>query len=470
MPKKFEDCLNEVKKSLRKQHPDWSDEKISDVAYGTCVETTGLSPNEDERMSKNDKITWSSSVSVHESYETALSTLKRPNVRSIYGLKESNIDMLNENIDGSVSDDTHFYIVGEAIHPVTTLNYNTYLAQELEVAAETLTKCPVMVDHGKSSHDVVGKVLVSAWESNTSIDGAVSYIARVRKSHPVAEAIQVGDIDTVSIGAIADMVECSVCGEDMIYCPHRPGLRYERDGEEEIIAKAIGRGLTFRELSITPFPADTRASARLSASSLDSALTILVESSEFKQPLQKAGDKQTMSEDKNEELALAEEVRSRDAKIEQLRIEKEKADKELAEFQEREKADLVGRAFELEVKANISKSEDEKVRKTELNVMSVDVLRSKIEDAKRFVTQMEKLEPPKSQAVVVGTEEEENHDPLVYSRNAVKAGLREALGGMRTSEYARKTVIRDSLSQYNPNNSEYKRLLKENVIKLRRNE
>jgi chromosome condensin MukBEF ATPase and DNA-binding subunit MukB len=178
-----------------------------------------------------------------------------------------------------------------------------------------------------------------------------------------------------------------------------------------------------------------------------------------------------MSEDKSEELALAEEVRARNAEIEQLQKEKEEAAKLLAEFQEREKADLVGRAFELEVQASISKSEDEKVRKTELSAMSAEVLRVKIEDLKRVVEQMAKFEPaPKSQAVVVGTEEEEPQKPLTYRREVIKAGLREALGGMVTSERAKKVVMRDAMSTQNPNHPAYRQLVKENIAKLGRNE
>jgi hypothetical protein len=475
MPAKLDRCIERVKKQVRKEHPEWSDDRVNDYAYGACVKATGLHPSDDsevttlafEEANSDQSFKWSSKIVTHESFDSALATMKRPEVTAIYGLQEAQLDILNETGLDVKENDTHFFIVGEAIHPVTTSNMHTYLAEELEAAASTLAGCPIMVDHGKGSLDNAGKVLVSAWERRAGLDSTVSYVARVRKSHPVAEAVKVGDIDTVSVSAFAEKIECSICGEDMRYCPHHIGQTYEYDGEDTV-ATALGRGLEFRELSITPFPADPRASAWVKNDSMFSAIAMLVESSEYKAQPQKVGVITNMSEDKSEELALAEENRKLQAEKEQLQKETEEARQMVEAFQKREKAALVDRAFELEVKANLSRSEDEKVRKTELNALSVEVLKSKIEDMKRFSSVLE-LSEPKSKAVVAEAPEEkkeEEKSPLTYTREQVKAGLRVALGNLRTSEKAKVVTRQMALDSQNPNSSEYRALLKGNMEKI----
>ena len=417
---------------------------------------------------KDETMKWTSSITIHESFESAVSTLKRPAVKTLYGLDEARFDFLEESTKDT---ETHFYVVGDAIHPVTTANLHTYLPEELEMSAPSLAGRPVMVDHAKKSENVAGKVLVTAWEERAGLDSTISYIARIRKTHPVAEAVRVGDISTVSIGATAEKIECSVCGTDMRTCTHHIGKTYEMDGEN-VLATAIGRGLTFRELSITPFPADPGASAHMTHSSMFSAMEMLVESSEYKTQLQKAGMK-TMSEDNHEELALAEELRALKAEKEQLHKEQEESHKEIESFREREKTALVDRVFEMEVAANISKSEDERVRKTELKVLSTEVLQAKIGDLKRFSSVLEKIEPPRSKAVVAEqiVDKKSEVKPLTYSREEIKSGLRQALGGMKSSESAQKTVRRWALDSQNPHYQEYQNLVKSNVTKaLGRNE
>ena len=180
-----------------------------------------------------------------------------------------------------------------------------------------------------------------------------------------------------------------------------------------------------------------------------------------------------MSEDNHEELALAEENRVLKAEKEQLHKDKEDADKEIELFREREKTALVDRVFEMEVVANISKSEDEKVRKAELKAKSTEVLQAKIDDLKKFSSVLEKIEPPRSKAVVAEepAKKESKIPPLTYTREEIKAGLRQALGGMKSSDGAKKTVRRWALDSQNPHYQEYQVLVKGNVKKaLGRNE
>ena len=51
MPAKYLKCISSTKKSLKKQHPNWSSEKIKSAAYAICTEQfkkehNGMTPNE----------------------------------------------------------------------------------------------------------------------------------------------------------------------------------------------------------------------------------------------------------------------------------------------------------------------------------------------------------------------------------------------------------------------------------------
>ena len=37
MPQEFDNLVNTIKKSLRKAHPEWDEERISSAAYGTAT-------------------------------------------------------------------------------------------------------------------------------------------------------------------------------------------------------------------------------------------------------------------------------------------------------------------------------------------------------------------------------------------------------------------------------------------------
>lgn len=475
MPEKLERCVTELKKQLRKDHPDWDAEKIEQVAYATCVKSTGQHTSDEESEAESvtelKKLSWTSKVTVYESFDTALNNVvKKDGVRVVHGLEEARLESLREaDIDGVKGSEKHFYIVGDAIHAVTTANMHTYLADELEIATETLSGRPVMVDHSKGSLDNAGKVMVTTWESRSGLDSAITYIARIRKSHPVAEAVELGDIDSVSIGATADKIECSVCGEDMLQCPHHIGKSYEVNDGESVLATAIGRGLVFRELSITPFPADARASAYATNNSLYAAVETLVESSENKHKLQKAGATKKMSEDNNGELALARELETTRAQLEQLKTEKEGALNEVNAFREEKKAGLVDRVFEMEVNANIKESKDEMVRIAELKALSAENLQARVDTLKSVIANMEKIVPA-SKAIVTDEPseviEKPVRDPLIYTANEVKAGVRHFMG-MRTSPSAQFTVRKWAVDASNPMVSEYKTLISSNSAKLR---
>jgi len=416
---------------------------------------------------------WTSRVIAHSSFNEAFAAIKKPDTKVVYGLQEAQMLLMNE---AEIEDEskTHFYIVGNAINATTTQNLHKYLAEELEVSAETLTGKPVMVDHAKGSLNNAGKVLVTSWESHGVHDGAITYVARIRKSHPVAEAVALGDIDTVSVGAIATSIECSVCGDDMYTCSHRLGKTYEVE-DKQVLATAIGRGLKFRELSITPFPADEHASAYVTTDSISTAMNVWIESSESKPKL--FGEKTKMSEDHKDESVQSEEFKRKEKELEeriaQLTKENTEKAKVNAELRSNEVNDLVDQVIGIGISANLYESDDIDTIKESLRELSAQTLREKLSDYKRVLKLMDKPIDVKSTAVVEEKviEQTPKKSPLTYTKKEMKGGLREVMGNLRTSPYAEKIMQgKIAFDTYNPMRDEYVEIFTENSRNARRNE
>jgi len=154
----------------------------------------------------------------------------------------------------------------EAIHAITTGNYNTYLSKELRgdfekhtgVYSWTYPYCkPVLTHHNSSDGEPIGRVIEAEYKE-TSLAGPPVILLTVEISDKDAiEKIQDGRYQTVSIGGYAEHAFCSICGHDWIedgWGEHWPGHKY--DGE---IARLEMTGLTFIEVSFVNVPADSYA-------------------------------------------------------------------------------------------------------------------------------------------------------------------------------------------------------------------
>ena len=250
---------------------------------------------------------------------------------------------------------THILIAGTAINSGTTMNLNTYLRPELEKAAPSLSGKPIQLDHSHLSEDNIGKVLASSYDSD---NGKIKYIGRIRENHAVSPAVSSGDIDTVSVGGFADDVKCNICGESKLpdsagrlACTHRVGRIYE--GKQ---ATAIGIDINFIELSVTPIPADPRASAGvMTHDSMQSAIAALAESY--------YGADSSMSEESDQSAALME----KDTKIEELQST-------IKASNDREVSRLAEGIAEAEVQLGVTAPKDKSDRVTSLKGKSIETL------------------------------------------------------------------------------------------------
>ena len=163
-------------------------------------------------------------------------------------------------------DDEVLVVTIEAIHALTTENYNTYLASELRGNIEERTGVyswtypynkPVLTHHNSRRGERVGRVVEAEFtENSTTGKPAIVLTVEILEENAV-DKVKDGRYETVSIGGRAEIAECSICGQDWIsegWCEHWPGEEY--DGE---VCTIKLRNLTFVEVSFVNVPADSYA-------------------------------------------------------------------------------------------------------------------------------------------------------------------------------------------------------------------
>lgn len=154
----------------------------------------------------------------------------------------------------------------EAIHALTTGNYNTYTAKELMGSAEKNTGVhswtypynkPVLTHHNTRSGEPIGRVIKAEYrEISTAGPPAIVLTAEITDKDAV-EKIKDGRYHTVSVGGRAEHAHCSICNTDWMtdgWCEHWPGEKY--DGKT---ATLILKDITFLEVSFVNTPADSYA-------------------------------------------------------------------------------------------------------------------------------------------------------------------------------------------------------------------
>lgn len=338
----------------------------------------------------------------------------------------------------SVVETPHIFIRGTAIGEGVTRNLNEYLATELQSAAPTLADVPLQIDHGVKVSDNAGRVLVASFDPTSK---SIEYIARLRRSKTDAfEAVQHGDIDSVSIGARVNNVLCNICGESKLHgsCQHVVGREYE--GE---IATRIGVGLEFFELSITPFGAYQGANVAgvISQNSinLDDALASFTESWR-----NKFGEKPKMSEQANDHAAEVELTEAQD----KLKAVEESN----TALTERVKQTLARTVADAEVEMGQRKQDDQKTRVESLKSKSVDALEllSETTSERLVIFRRDQHAGSRSQGIV--SEDDEELDPTEVSTEELKDFLRkEWMGWPAPSESAKERVKAWRRNTYNPN-------------------
>ena len=144
------------------------------------------------------------------------------------------VQNLSFNFQVPISESAHvegdFIINGTAINETITSNNHKFIAEELRPAAETLTGCPLLVDHENKVENIKGRVLKGMFNEQ---DRKIDFRAKVMDK-TCQEMIKDGRLNSVSVGATVE--DC-----------------------EEAEGCLIPRGIKFKELSLVAVPADSNA-------------------------------------------------------------------------------------------------------------------------------------------------------------------------------------------------------------------
>jgi hypothetical protein len=131
------------------------------------------------------------------------------------------------------------------------LNGLIYPIETIKQYASSLSGYPMVIDHESTIANTVGKVK-NAYEKN----GDLLYDADINEEHPsgIAKMLERKDVNSVSIMAKSNNIECNICNEAFGLCPHQPLQKY--DGK---VAAGIVHHLSWKHLSFVLDPADPYA-------------------------------------------------------------------------------------------------------------------------------------------------------------------------------------------------------------------
>ena len=121
----------------------------------------------------------------------------------------------------------------EAIHSILTKNFTLYSPDALRESAPRWTEPyerPVIMHHNDEDGMIIGRVKKAKYTNKTPETGKPGLILSLNISEKSGiEGVKSGRLLTVSIGANASDVRCSICGKNIAEedCPHQRGEIYD---------------------------------------------------------------------------------------------------------------------------------------------------------------------------------------------------------------------------------------------------
>lgn len=149
-------------------------------------------------------------------------------------------------------------------------NYEPFNLNALKDLERTYPGKTVIKDHRRTADNQVARVydtesiteprLTKAGEPFTKIV-AKNYMVRTSRNADLIKEIQAGIKKEVSTGVRPKRLICNICGSDNMktYCPHWPGVEYEKEQSKTTCLMTIDGVKEAYELSLVAVPAQPRA-------------------------------------------------------------------------------------------------------------------------------------------------------------------------------------------------------------------
>jgi len=482
IPAWVDKCVDSLLPDLKKRYPKRSVDDLVSSAWAICTdrykqmkkkkkkEKVESVPTEVENVPVRSPeiVVWYSKAEVFETFTEAIAGFSEATVE-LHGMQEA-FDIIQKEkedlvVDGSVllevdgvanqttesmtkPSPKHFYIRGTAIGEGTTRNLNHYRSEELRLAAPSLAGKPIQADHSVRTRDNVGKVLVSSYQPESK---TISYVGRIRRGHEATDPIELGDVDTVSIGATVEDILCNICGKSRLdfsdRCKHHVGQKYEDE-----IATRVGVGLEFVELSVTPFPAYKQSSVGVASThdSMDMALAVF---ESYKTNTTRGTIK--LSEQQESELDSTIKLSELTKANTSLQTELEAAQAELGKAQDRDREILARQIAEAEVELGIKPESDTGKRVEHFQSKEIEALNLLYENISDQLSQFRRSQSVPASKGIVSSDEPER-DPMELTKEEAKMIIRKGmLRWPESSATAKATVKEYTRNTYHPNYAEY---------------
>ena len=448
MPAELEACVSKVAAQLRSQRPNWSEKRITDAAFGICTESLKKKKNQKEESTlspSNTKIDLNKIT--EDSYIENIPFnffVKTEFIRE----KKANIEKLLSKIP-DLNLERELAIYGTASSEGTTKNGNTYEATELRKAAPGLKGKPIVRDHWVNTENTEGKVKIAWFEESIK---ATQFVGGISKNSPIAEKVDLGYIDGVSVGGFVKEAVCSICDEKMKW-NHKHEVGEEYDGET---TKRLMRGIMYEELTLTPVPADEGANFSVANSlfeSVDQSIMTITESFQRNKSfqdhesntvkIQENVQKLPDQPDNSELRAALTELQQKTEEMKTMETKNAELSEKFAEMKANQHNSLVETVVSLEIKAEQCQESAKRLRTLDLSEKDDKYLSERAKILQEYIDNRAK-EPQKGGGTKSKTFSEDNPNsgnianaPQFKEEDLVKEAKMRAIGRLIFGETPR---------------------------------
>lgn len=161
-----------------------------------------------------------------------------------------NFDNLIESEEKSDSD--LLYVPAEGIHSIITGNYTYYEPSCIEESVPLWTYpygIPIIFHHKEHDSQIIGRIQKAEYikSSKRTKTPALKFIFGIGDKNG-KEGIQNGTLSTISIGAKAVDLRCSICGKNLVqdgFCEHEKGKTYDNKLCYWVVKKIIPKEVSY---------------------------------------------------------------------------------------------------------------------------------------------------------------------------------------------------------------------------------
>lgn len=355
----------------------------------------------------------------------------------------------------------------EAIHSILTKNYTLYSPEALKESVNRWTdpyERPVIMHHNDEDGTIIGRVKGAKYTNRTPETGKPGLILSLNISDKQGiEGVKSGRLLTVSIGANASDVRCSVCGKNIAEgdCCHQRGEVYdgklcywlvEKLGDPKEISYVIVPSDKYAKNVNIYSPDEFKKHNLLAESESEEVNRLLFEEIEkaidmaTKESVQKESD-EDVKDTKLEEQLISEEVKEEENKEDSDKEPKEE-DKEIKEEEPKKEENTEEESKEPEIEKEVEEEKTDDSFVSVLNKLQAEArdMEATIIDLKKQLGIEKGLKEELEKELDVLREEKRNN--LVEKNNYLRKQLNLSEMDEEVAKHTSLEMLESSISNY----------------------